>query len=210
MGTTAYHATKAQAVADELRDIGIRSAILGHRLKGSRLWVLAQVKEGSSKCVLPGTRWISLSLINVHGPDVAVKRLDETCGPCYYDCPLAFLELASEPGGPYAGPWREKVRAFHTQNALARQRRRLFEAGSRIAYGAETYLLQRSLGRHGWEVLREQDRCPMRMTARQFNRCQWLDPHPGTAASLLPCQSAADAVPSASPTTSSSLQGELS
>ncbi|WP_140843613.1 hypothetical protein [Variovorax guangxiensis] len=205
MGTTLYRATKAQAVADELRDIGIRSAILGHCLKGSRLWVLAQVKEGSSKCVLPGTRWISLSLINVHGPEVAVKRLDETCGPCYYDCPLAFLELVSEPEGPYAGTWREKVRAFHAQNALGRQHRRLLEVGSRVAYGAETYLLQRPLGRRGWEVLRERDHCPMRMTARQFNHCQWPDPQPGTAAFLLPCRLTTAAVTSTTPTTSSLL-----
>jgi hypothetical protein len=175
MGTIVYRATKAQAVADELRDIGIRSEVLGHRLKGSRLWVLAQVKTGSCDGIKAGTRWISLSLVKVQGSEIAIKRLDETCSPCYYDCPLAFLEMAIEPECPYAGAWREKVRAFHAQHALERRRRRHVESGSRIAYGGDVYQMQRSLGRRGWEVLRERDQCPMRMTARQFGHCQWLD-----------------------------------
>jgi len=98
MGTTVYRATRAQAVQDELRDISRRSLVLAHQLRGTRLWVLAQVREGPKA----GTRWIGLTLIRSQGQDVAVKRLDETCGPYYYDCPLHYLAMASVPEGPHA------------------------------------------------------------------------------------------------------------
>ncbi|RYF55644.1 MAG: hypothetical protein EOO27_20515 [Comamonadaceae bacterium] len=173
MGTTVYRATRAQAVADELRDIGIHSDVLARRLFGSRLWVLAQVKL-EAPSMWAGTCWISLSLIQVRGPEVVVKRLDETCGPYYYDCPLSFLAKAQQPQGPHTGAWRDKVRAFHAQQALVRQQRRQIQPGAPIRYGGETYQLQRSLGRRGWEVLRERDQCPMRMRSHQFTKSQWL------------------------------------
>lgn len=170
MGTTVYRATKAQAIEDELRDIGSRSVILDRRVIGSRLWVLAQVKEGASA----GKCWIALSLIHVCGEEVAVKRLDETCGPSYLDCPRNFLDRASEPVGPYAAPWRDRVRAFHAERALARQQRRRIQPGACVSYGGETYQLQRSLGRRGWEVLRTHDQRVMRMQARQLCRSELL------------------------------------
>jgi len=40
--------------------------------------------------------------------------MDEGSGPCYYDCPLKYLQMAPIPDSPYAQGWRDKVRAYHT------------------------------------------------------------------------------------------------
>ena len=166
MGTTVYRATKAQAIADELADIAQRSEVLAHRVLGSRLWVLAQVKQG----VQAGQRWIGLSLIHTRGPEVTVKRMDESCGPYFYDCPLQFLARASEPQGPYAGAWRNQVRAFHASRIEALRRREHLQPGARVRYGGSVYQLLRPLGRRGWAVKREHDGMSMRMTARQIDQ----------------------------------------
>jgi hypothetical protein len=41
-----------------------------------------------------------------------IKTMEESMGPCMYDCPLSFLEMLPEATG-YAVEWREKVRAYH-------------------------------------------------------------------------------------------------
>ena len=44
----------------------------------------------------------------VQGP--MLKQMPETHGPCYYDCPLEYLDMVPEPEGVFAGEWRAKVR----------------------------------------------------------------------------------------------------
>jgi hypothetical protein len=41
-----------------------------------------------------------------------VKEVDESMGPIYYDCPLDWLDRYPQAPGPFAGPWRERVREF--------------------------------------------------------------------------------------------------
>lgn len=38
------------------------------------------------------------------------KDMDETCGPCYYDCPNVILDLLSPTENEYANEWRQKCR----------------------------------------------------------------------------------------------------
>ena len=161
MGSIVYRATKAQAIHDELASVGASSMVLAHRAIGNRLWFLAQTRSGEQ----PGRKWIGLTLIDSRRGEVAVKCLDETVGPCYYDCPLAFLAQADAAGGPYAGPWREQVRAFHANRSA---RRAATRPGARVAYDGQTYVLKHSLGRRGWTVLRERDGLILRMKARQL------------------------------------------
>ena len=161
MGSIVYRATKAQAIHDELTSVGASSTVLAHRAIGNRLWFLAQTRSGEQ----PGRKWIGLTLIDSRRGEVAVKCMDETVGPHYYDCPLAFLAQADEPVGPYAGPWREQVRAFHANRTV---RRTATRAGVRVIYDSHTYVLQHSLGRRGWTVLRERDGLVLRMKSRQL------------------------------------------
>ncbi|MNK81804.1 hypothetical protein D3C87_1015590 [compost metagenome] len=167
MGTIVYRATKDQAVHDELASVGTRGTVLAHRVIGNRLWFLAQTRTGDNA----GRKWIGLTLIDCRHGEAAVKSMDETVGPCYYDCPLAFLEQADAPMGTYAGAWREQVRAFHA-NRMAR--RAAIRPGLRVAYGDHTYVLRRSLGRRGWDVARESDGLVFRLKSRQLGRATVL------------------------------------
>ncbi|MCY1359351.1 hypothetical protein D9M69_459180 [compost metagenome] len=167
MGSIVYRATKTQAIHDELASVGASSTVLAHRVIGNRLWFLAQTRTGERA----GRKWIGLTLIDCRHGEAAVKCLDETVGPCYYDCPLAFLEQADAPMGTYAGAWREQVRAFHA-NRMAR--RAAMRPGLRVAYGDHTYVLRRSLGRRGWDVARESDGLGFRLKSRQLGRATVL------------------------------------
>lgn len=169
MGTTVYRATKAQAIHDELASVGAHCTVLAHRAIGGRLWFLAEARTGAHA----GRKWIGLTLIDCRNGEAAVRSMDESCGPCYYDCPLIFLTQADAPTGPYAGPWREKVRAFHADRTA---RRVAIGPGARIAYGEHTYVLRRSLGRGGWDVARERDGLVFRLKSRQLGRATVLPP----------------------------------
>lgn len=165
MGTVVYRATKAQAVQDELRSIASHATLLAHRVIGNRLWYLA-AHRSDSLSELAGAKWIGLSLINCRNGEAAVKSMDETCGPCYYDCPLSFLDQADAPYGQFAGPWRAKVRAFHSAQAT---RKAAMEEGARIDYGGIVYVLRLGLGRRGCEVKRESDGLVFRLKATQVH-----------------------------------------
>lgn len=173
MGYIVYRATKEQAVRDELSSINASSKVLAHRATGNRLWFLAQTRTGEHA----GRKWIGLTLIDTRRGEVAVKSMDETVGPYYFDCPLSFLDRADAPVGPYAGPWREKVRAFHANRAA---KRAAIRQGCSVMYDGQVYELRRSLGRRGWEVLRE-DGVLLRMQARQLWQATVL-PQPTQAA----------------------------
>ncbi|PBI87800.1 hypothetical protein BKP43_38660 [Variovorax boronicumulans] len=167
MGSIVYRATKTQAIHDELASVGASSTVLAHRVIGNRLWFLAQTRTGERA----GRKWIGLTLIDCRHGEAAVKCLDETCGPCYYDCPLSFLAQADAPMGPYAVTWREKVRAFHVARTA---KRAAIRQGARISYGGRTYVLCRSLGRRGWEVARESDGYVFRLKSRQLGNATVL------------------------------------
>lgn len=165
MGTIVYRATKAQAMTRELADIASHCTVLAQRLVGPRLWYLAERAN---------VRWIGLVLIEVRGAEVAVKHMDETLGPYYYDCPLSFLDRASAPHGEHAAPWREKVRAFHALRATQRDQRSRACIGQRVRLDKQVYVLQQSLGRKGWAVSREVDGVRMRMLSRHIRQVEWL------------------------------------
>lgn len=46
-----------------------------------------------------------------NGTEFAYKDMDETCGPCAYDCPESILKLLSPTDSQWANEWREKCRA---------------------------------------------------------------------------------------------------
>ena len=96
----------------------ITHQVLDHSKRGNRLWKLVRyVKDGTE------TVYIALDLLSYskeHG--AGYKDMDESVGPCYYDCPLKFLKKASPPEGEYAIGWREKVVQWHKTSAADRKR----------------------------------------------------------------------------------------
>lgn len=86
-----------------------------------RLWSVREVKWWRNGEVVNTVRYIALDLLVYSRQDEgwAYKDIDESCGPYEIDCPLSYLEMTPQPESECAGPWREKVRAYHAD----RQRR---------------------------------------------------------------------------------------
>lgn len=72
---------------------------------GRHLWLVCEKPDGA--------RFIALFLINGNDGGWGYKDMTEDMGPCYYDCPLAFLDMVPEANAR----WREKVRAHHAARA---------------------------------------------------------------------------------------------
>ncbi len=96
--------------------------------KGNTLWALHEsVRDGEPRV------WIGCYLLKgTPGQSYdgwGYKGMSEEMGPCYYDCPVAYLALA-----PVADEaWRERVRECHTRQKTQR--------GKKPAEG-ETWTLQ--------------------------------------------------------------------
>lgn len=67
------------------------------QLRGNELWTVQNVGNDSI---------IVLYLLEKEGKVWAYKDIDESMGPCYYKCPIEFLDCASEKNVE----WRNKVR----------------------------------------------------------------------------------------------------
>jgi hypothetical protein len=83
---------------------------LKHALRGNVLWTIWEhhYKDGRSP-----VRFIGCDLLQYSRYDLGwgYKAMDESEGPCYYTCPLSFLDLAP----PLNENWRAAVRAYHAR-----------------------------------------------------------------------------------------------
>jgi hypothetical protein len=125
--TFSYSATTKQAVIDEcLRDVTyetetVSSKAVKHSLNGNHLWY---VIEQTVKATGEAQRVICLSLLQYDKRDRCYghKDMSEDCGPCYYDCPLGFLDMVTPSDSTFAEGWREKVREHHASKAERRHK----------------------------------------------------------------------------------------
>lgn len=85
---------------------------IASKVSGRVLWA---VKEYTDKVQGGSTRYICCELLDNGGDGWGYKPMDESMGPHYYDCPLAFLDMVPCPGIGFAASWREKVRAYHKE-----------------------------------------------------------------------------------------------
>jgi hypothetical protein len=107
-------------------------AVIDHSLIGQHLWY---VIDWTNKTVNPPKteRIISLSLLQgdkTYG--WGHKDMSESCGPCYYDCPLKYLDMAPIPDSQYAQGWRDKVRAYHTNKYAKAKTVKSVEVGDTV------------------------------------------------------------------------------
>jgi hypothetical protein len=106
MGWLGTKQTRAQAVKDATRSHA-KAECLAFQEVPAGVWSVWRLK-------IDGRRIIALDLIEERGGYQMVKTMDETMGPCYYDCPLAFLDLARDFSlEGYSAGWREEVRERH-------------------------------------------------------------------------------------------------
>jgi hypothetical protein len=82
---------------------------------GNTLWALHESKRGEDV-----QRWIGCYRLAKHDGWWGYKSVDESMGPIYYDCPVTYLDEATEPANEYAREWREQVRA-HAKAAAAQR-----------------------------------------------------------------------------------------
>ncbi|MBK6744569.1 MAG: hypothetical protein IPG66_17045 [Hydrogenophilales bacterium] len=87
---------------------------LRHATVGNVLWTVWEVTPATPvppKAYRPPYRFIGCHLLAPGGKGFGwgYKGMDESVGPVYYTCPLAYLDLV-----PVASAaWREQVRAWH-------------------------------------------------------------------------------------------------
>ena len=121
--------------------------ILRSQCAGNRFWALCEGTRSDGQVI----RYILLCLLqgperNDPGGSWGYKDMDESVGPYYYDCPLSYLDLATEPLNETAAVWRAKVRMYWEQ------RKQLSKpcAGMIVTVGGTEYRLIRRLHRRGW------------------------------------------------------------
>jgi len=138
--------------------------MLRHSVVGNHLWTLIKCPDGRTI--------IGLDLLaggGKQGMGWGYKGMDEESGPYVYDCPLSFLDAASEPRG-HAVEWRLKVREHH-----ARKTSHKAFAGQVVSYGADTYTLVAPAGpRRGWTVTSSAG-FRFRMNFKQLARATWVN-----------------------------------
>ena len=110
-----YGATRREVIDDLTRDQSNDERVfrtLKKCLRGNTLYTLHESGPvGATK------KWIGVYLLAKNGGDWGYKDMDETVGPCYYDCPPAYLDAADEPANDWAREWREKCRESAAKKA---------------------------------------------------------------------------------------------
>lgn len=137
-----------------------RYQVLKQCVVGTNLWSVLKDNQTNRT-------FVALDMLAGDKDGWGYKSLAESDGPGQYDCPLAYLELLSEPTG-YAAEWRDGVRRHHAQRKALTQARKSIGEGVELTYGSENFRVLRSAGpRRGWIVQPVAGGPPLRMSAKQ-------------------------------------------
>jgi hypothetical protein len=113
--------------------------VVAHCMVGNNLWAVCEHTKkaiGDQPAVV--YRFIALYLLRRYGKDEwAYKDMDESCGPCESNCPLAYLDLAPDTGhlGGYSADWRGRVRAFWKAKQDGRAFAKTLKPGDKFQWG---------------------------------------------------------------------------
>lgn len=111
MGWDFVHAThyKADGKIDKKAEIESNFddnfVVLKSSMMGSVYYAAIQNTKGEVFAVVVLTKVDNSDWFNF-----GMKIMDETQGPCYYDCPVSILKLLTETTFEYAQEWRKKCR----------------------------------------------------------------------------------------------------
>jgi len=108
--TFPYGAARSDVIAEltpkeRISENGYIFRTLRHCCKGNVLYALHEsgMPEETRK-------WIGIYLIQKHDGDWGYKDMEESMHPYYYNCPVSYLDDASEPTNKAASEWRDEVR----------------------------------------------------------------------------------------------------
>jgi hypothetical protein len=93
-------------------EAGLEAKCLEHCTVGNVLWTVWEHRHRDGAV----QRYIGCDLMAPQrGYGWGYKDMEESMGPCYYSCPLKYLDQVPEPDSRYAKEWRGKVRAYHAK-----------------------------------------------------------------------------------------------
>ena len=83
-------------------------SVLKSSMVGSTYYAAVQVKTPEETTVIGG-----VILTGIRGPYIAMKVLEETCGPTERKCPKSILKLLTPTQSEWANEWRRDCLAYH-------------------------------------------------------------------------------------------------
>lgn len=99
----------------------IGDTLIKHCYRGNAysgvLWVVWEryMRNKSDDSITEKHRWIGCYLLKCVGGDWGYKDMEESMGPCYYSCPLGYLDIVQDDPNE---EWRKKVREYHDSRKL--------------------------------------------------------------------------------------------
>jgi len=166
-------ATKSDIVRDCIRvqgwGEGREGLAIKHCIRGNVLWTVHVIRDVATKAEVQ--RFIGCFLLRSDpGYGWGYKDMDESSGPCYYSCPLAYLDMVTCPEDtPYAKAWREKVQTYHTRIKLS-DGLRLRIVGSWKSAGNNNPITEVTVRRYGrsWRAYMPNSAMPFKFPRRML------------------------------------------
>ena len=87
----------------------IKHESIRHCCKGNTLWSVIVVHKNDVEVA----RFIGCDLLRKGHGGWGYKDMEESMGPCYYSCPLSYLDLAPVTNTE----WREQVKEYHKKRS---------------------------------------------------------------------------------------------
>lgn len=103
-----HGATRRDIIDDLTRDQSKDGRVfrtLRKCLRGNTMYALHESgPEGETQ------KWLCVYMLQRDTIGWGYKDVDESMGPCHYDCPTSYIDEADEPPNEYARQWREECR----------------------------------------------------------------------------------------------------
>jgi len=166
-----YDATKADIIDNLTRmqgwGEGREGGAIKHCVRGNVLWTVHEIRDVTTHA--NAIRFIGCFLLGkAKDCGWGSKDMEESMGPCYYSCPLEYLDMAPIPEGEYAKGWRDNVRAYHAAHIKLREGLRLRISGSWKCCGTPiTEVTVRKYGR-SWRAYTPNGNAPMKFPRRML------------------------------------------
>jgi hypothetical protein len=161
--------TSKQRVIEHCIDWGDRFITLDHSIRGKILYVLLQYNEGERK----GDVFVAIYLLSKDGQEWGYKDMDDTVGPCAYDCPLSFIKRTVDSGRVLRQTtidWHNQIKNYHRKQREKAKKTAAFSGGMKIKYAGEIFrLLEKYPGRLGWRAKSLKDGCVYRLMSKQVS-----------------------------------------
>lgn len=110
---------------------------LKYTVKGSTAYAVMDVPQRNQRFIL-----VCLIRKDRDG-SMMHKLMDESVGPCYYDCPISYLDLVKDfpPVNEYAQKYREDIRKHHEEKKKKRKAQKVL--GETMIFGRKTKILEK-------------------------------------------------------------------